>query len=273
MSASVALAPPRLLQDVDRRGDGNRLLLYELDGTPALLKHYRARGSRAREWVKAFWYRVGERKLGVSAEQRCRLERTQLALWREHGFDVPALLSHPLPKGFDARTATWIEYCPGPTLHAWVSDPARAAAERAALLERFGAVLALRQARVLETGELRLVMKHASLKHVLVHGDRLVHFDLESAHAPGVDVRDALADELSGLLRSLLRGSKGPDAERDALGRALLAGHARPDVLGEILARGLGGHLTRRVRRFADGMRRPHFAKHDALRWVQQQIG
>jgi hypothetical protein len=271
MSASVALAPPRLLQDVDRRGDGNRLLLYEIDGAPALLKHYPSRGARSREWIKAFWYRVGERKLGISARERCGLERMQLALWRRHGFDVPALLPHPLPTGFDAETASWLEYCPGPTLLAVVADAARPQPERAALLARFGAVLAARQARVLVTRELQLVMKHASLKHVLVHGERLVHFDLESAHAPGVDVRDALADELSGLVRSLLRGAK-KNEDGEALGIALLAGHGRPDVLREILARGLGGHVTRRLRRFADRRRRPGFAKHDALEWVQERI-
>ena len=81
---------------------------------------------------------------------------------------------------------------------------------------------------MLETGELGLVMKHASLKHVLVHAGRLVHFDLESAHAPGVDPRDALADELSGLVRSLLRAPSRAEPER--LGAALLAGHARAAI-------------------------------------------
>jgi hypothetical protein len=270
MSAPAALGAPRLLQDVDAHGDGNRLLLYEVDGATALLKHYRSRGARTREWIKAFWYRVGERKLGISAKERCALERAQLALWHRHGFDVPALLPLPLPPGYDASTASWLEYCPGPTLAAAAADAARPAAERAAWLARFGGALAERQARVLETRELQLVMKHASLKHVLVYGERLVHFDLESAHAPGVDLRDALADELSGIVRSLLRGV--PEAEREALGGALLAGHGRPALLREILTRGLGSHFTRRVRRYADELRRPELGKHDALRWVQQRI-
>jgi hypothetical protein len=258
-----------VLQEAHAHGGGNRLLLYEVDGAPALLKVYRARGARWQEIAKSFSYRFLERKRGITARERCALERAQLALWRRHGFDVPALLSHPLPPGFEPDTTSWLEYCPGPTLHAFTADAAQPLAAREAALARFGAALASRQARVLETGELALVMKHASLKHVLVYGERLVHFDLESAHAPGVDVGDALADELSGLVRSLLRAPA--VAERERLGAALLAGHARPELLRTILSRGLGGALRRRVRRLADRRRRPGFAKHDALRWVQER--
>ena len=72
-------------------------------------------------------------------------------------------------------------------------------------------------------------------------------------------------------LRSLLRGAR-KNGDGESLGGALLAGHGRPGVLREILARGLGGHVTRRLRRFADRRRRPGFAKHDALEWVQERI-
>ena len=61
----------------------------------------------------------------MTARQRCALERAQLRLWREHGFDVPALLDLPLPAGYSADTASWLEYCPGPTLHQFVSDAAQ----------------------------------------------------------------------------------------------------------------------------------------------------
>jgi hypothetical protein len=269
MSAPLALASPRVLQDVNRDGGGNQLLLYETQRGPALLKVYRARGARLREIAKVFSYLVLERKRGVTARQRCALERRQLALWREQGFDVPALLDLPLPEGYSADTASWLEFCPGPTLHSFVSDAAQPVATRAGALARFAGVLATRQARVRETRLLALVMKHASLKHVLLHAGRQIHFDLESSHAPGVDPQDALADELSGLVRSLLRAA--PTAERELFGAAFLAGHGAPAQLREIALRGMGDRLRRRVRRFADRARRGSFGKHDALRWVLER--
>ena len=270
MSGSPAPGAPRVLQEVNRDGSGNRLLLYQIEGRPALLKVYRARGGRAREWVKLFSYFVFERKRGVTARERCALERAQLALWRRHGFDVPQLLSHPLPEGHSAETASWLEYCPGPTLRSVVSEVARPVAERESLLARFGATLAAREVRVLETGELGLVMKHASLKHVLCHAGLQIHFDLESAHAPGVDARDALADELAGLVRSLLRAIR--PGERERLGAALLEGHAEPKLLHEIASRALSGSLRRRLERASDRLRRGELGKYAALCWVQERV-
>ena len=142
MSVPPALPPPRLLQDVNRDGGGNRLLLYEIEGRPALLKEYRARGAALREWTKAVGYWVLERKRGVTVRGRCALERELLALWRRQGFDVPAVLTHPLPPGFDPRAATWLEYCPGPTLQRFVRDAAEPLALREAEVARFAATLA-----------------------------------------------------------------------------------------------------------------------------------
>jgi len=270
MSDRDAPPPPRVLQEVNRDGSGNRLLLYEIEGRPALLKVYRARSGRAREWAKRFSYLVLERKRGVTARERCALERAQLALWRRCGFDVPALLSHPLPEGYSADTATWLEYCPGPTLRSVASDRSLPIEQRERELARFGETLAARQRRVLETGELGLVMKHASLKHVLCHAARQVHFDLESAHAAGVDVRDALADELAALVRSLLRAVRADERER--LGAALLEGHADPKLLREIASRALDGALRRRLQRLSDRLRRGELGKYAALEWVRARL-
>lgn len=270
MSAPAAPALPRVLQDVNRDGGGNRLLLYEIEGTPALLKVYRPRGTRASELAKAVGYRLLERKRGVTARGRCRLERELLLLWRQHGFDVPAPLAHPLPPGFCADTASWLEYCPGPTLGDFARNASAPLAARERELARFAATLAERQVRVLATRELGLVMKHATLKHVLLHAGRQVHFDFEGAHARGMDAWEALADELSGLLRSLLRSAR-PE-ERERLGAAFLAGHAEPALLREVAARGAGGSLRRRARRLADRWRRPELGKHAALAWLMQRL-
>lgn len=270
MSASAA-APARVLQDADAKGRGNRLLLYQIEGHPALLKEYRPRGTRAGEWAKAFGYLLLERKRGISARGRCALERELLALWRRHGFDVPALLEHPLPPGFSSETASWLEYCPGPTLGHYAADASQPLAARERELARFAATLAARHARVLEARELGLVMKHASLRHVLLHAGRQVHFDFEGAHARGMDLHEALADELSGILRSLLRPARGDERER-LLG-AFLGGHTQPALLREVAARGAGGGVRRRARRWADRLRRPEFGKHEALARVVERIG
>jgi hypothetical protein len=269
MSTPPALQPARLLQDKNRDGGGNRLFLYEIEGRPALLKEYRARGAAWRELAKSVGYRVLERKRGVTARGRCAVERELLALWRAHGFDVPAVLLYPVPAGFDPQAATWLEYCPGPTLRFHAGDRAVPRAERERELARFAATLALRQKRALETRELGLVTKHASLQHVLLHAGRQVHFDFESAHTQGTDVWEALADELSGLVRSLLRRARRD--ERELLGAAFLEGHADAALLREIAARGEGHGVRRSVRRMADRLRRPAFAKHDALAWVLER--
>ena len=96
------IAGLRVLQDGgrdDRKG-GNLLLLDDTPGGEAFLKVYRRRGTALRQASKAFSYRVIERKRGVTARERCALERRHLALWRAEGFDVPALLDRPLPDAF-----------------------------------------------------------------------------------------------------------------------------------------------------------------------------
>jgi hypothetical protein len=214
---------------------------------------------------------VLERKRGVTARERCTIERELLSLWQAHGFDVPAVRVRLVPAGFDPQAATWLEYCPGPTLRAYARDRTQPCASRERELARFAATLARRQRRALETGELGLVTKHASLQHVLLCEGRQVHFDFESAHTPGTDVWEALADELSGLVRSLLRSAR--REERDVLGAAFLSGHGDAALLREIAARGAGSGIRRRVRRLADRLRRPAFGKHDALAWVVERVG
>lgn len=268
MSAE-GLSGLRLIQDGGRddRG-GNRLYVDETPGREALLKVYRRRGTPLREAAKRFSYRFIERKRGVTPRERCALERRHLALWRAQGFDVPALLERPLPEGLSADTALWMELCPGPLLYRFVADRARSLDERGEQVERFARSLGERQGRTLELSELGLVMKHASIKHVLLHEGRQVSFDLEGAYADSWPLLDALADELGANLRSLLRVAA---EDRDALGAAFLAGYGRREQLREIAAYGIrGGGLHRAVRRWADRRRRD-FSEYDALLWLEQR--
>ena len=266
-AADARFGEPRVLQSGGRDpGTGNRLLLYRIGGRPALLKLYRRRRAAWREPVKRFSYRFIEARRGVTARQRRDLERSNLALWRDQGFDVPALLAHPLPPDLAGEVALWLEYCPGPLLSAVLADRERALAERTGCVERFARELARRQQRALELGERRLVMSHASAKHVLIHGDRQVSFDLETSYAPGYPMLDALALELAGCLRSVLR--EAPD-DRAALGAAFVRGYGDDAFLERLARHGLlGGGLRQRVKRASDARRRPALSEGDALRWL-----
>jgi hypothetical protein len=270
---AAAPAGLRILQEGGRddRG-GNLLLLDETPGREALLKVYRRRGSRGREAWKQLSYQLIERKRGVTARGRCVVERANLALWRAEGFDVPALLDRPLPVGFAPDTAQWMEYCPGPLLHELVRDRSLSPDARAEEVARFGRDLARRQARAIATDEPALVMKHASIKHVLLHAGRQVSFDLESRYAPGVAILDALADELGGYLRSLFRVLR--PAEREQFGGRFLESYGQPAQLAAIVGFGLReGGVSRALRRLVDRRRRLDFSEYDALQWLEARLG
>lgn len=266
----------RVLQGGGRQGrsGGNVLLLDDTPGREALLKVYRRRGSSWREVSRRFSYRVLERKRGVTAEERCAVERAHLALWRARGFDVPELIDmtdRPLPPGVPRESALWMEYCPGPTLRRFLRDGTAPFAEREKAVERYGADLGARQGAALESGDRGLVMKHATTKHVLLHAGRQVSFDLEAAYAPGVPLLDALADELGAGARSLLAAS--PPEDWDALGEAFLRGYRRRGQLAEIADFGLRrGGISRAVRRLADRWRRRPFSEYDALLWIEARM-
>ena len=264
----------RVLQDggSPARGGGNQLLLDERPGHEALLKVYRRRGTRIRERWKWLGYHLLEGKRGVLARERCALERRQLALWRSEGFDVPALLDRPLPPGFSAETAQWLEYCPGRLLSELVRDPDVPLATRTQAVERFARVFSERQGRALANDDSGLVMKHASIKHVLLHGARQVSFDLEGGYARSFPILDALAHELASNLRSLLKLAVGTDHE--LLGASFMKGYGSPVQIRTIADFGLrGGGISRAVRRASDRRRRDESSKYDMLCWVEEKLG
>lgn len=265
---------PRLLQgeSESKRGGGNLLLLYGEGHESGLLKVYRRRGSARREAMKRVGFALLEGKRGVSAKQRRELERRNLELWRSHGFDVPALLDRPTPCGFESEPTLWLEYCPGPTLWDEICETATPLADRCEALARGGADLARRQAHALALGERDLVMKHGSTKHILIHGTRQVSFDLEGGYANSTPLLGALADELSGFVRSMQRGPAA--AEIDALGEAFAEGYAAPEQLREIASYGTSHRSLRRViKRWDDRRRRGALAKARGLQWLLERAG
>jgi len=232
----------------------------------AVLKLYRRRRSWPREVAgeAAAWF--FHRKRGVSVGVRHETERRSLALWRRHGFDVPATLDRPLPEGV-APPALWMEFCDGPLLYDAVS-PAR--------LERLATEMGRRHGVALETREPLLVHEKGTLKHVFVVGDRLVTFDFEQGFRPSFPMLEAMAEEVAGYLRSLAQAtddeSRVPSHEspvktfEDGI-KTFVRGYADTGRLKRIAEWGTRGvSFYRLMKRWQDGVRRPTHGKVDVLR-------
>jgi hypothetical protein len=251
---AAQLPGARVLQAGGGHGRGNLLLLFEDAAEPAVLKVYRPRRPprRAlREALRSFSHRAFEGKRGTGPRQRRRTEEQSLRLWRRLGFDVPGLPERPLPDAL-REPALWLEYCPGPTLATTLRDPAVGPARRGDLVARLASQQGVRHAAALERAEPLLLQEHASLKHVLVCGERLVTFDFEIGFARSLPVLGALAQELAGTLRSLERGRRGRE-----LYDVYVEAHPHPELLVEAARRALhGGGIAGLSRRWSDRRRR-----------------
>lgn len=258
------------LQQGGSHHGGNELYLVEGPGGSAVLKIYRRRGGRLREAIK----RVSqpfEGRRGVTAEERCALERETLVLWRAAGLDVPAVLDRPLPEGYDARTASWLEYCPGRSFARILHDREVTTAEKLRIAEEVGRIAGRRHALAFERRDVRFLVENASIKHVLVCGERLVHFDLENGFQRRSDLVDALARELSTMLRSLQLHGFGLFED---LATRYLRAHPRTELLRRAAEHGAFSRDPRqRMRRWLDRLERsPGTAKADMLSWLADAL-
>lgn len=179
---------------------GNERHLDESTGTPRLLKIYRRRHSRVRESLAQLSHFAFEGKRGVSPEQRRETELQALTIWNREGFAVPRVLDAPLPPG---EVSLWLEYIRGFRLYDVTHDPLVPQSRKEELSRQLGREHGQRHARALELNEPLLLHEHATTKHVLVSGERLVTIDLEGGYAPGYSVINAIGRELAGFLRSL----------------------------------------------------------------------
>jgi hypothetical protein len=218
------------------RLDGNRIWRVQTSSGPVLQKLYAERGSWLHAWGRELASRLRGGKTSTRAAGRRATEARLLALWREHGCDVPAELSAQHPALANARTLV-LEFIDGPLLSELLADAGLPRARRDALIARFAADVAARHDRALASGEAALVQEHGGVQHVLVatvqgerassgadvernamatppdHELRFVSFDLENAFTPRADVTPLLAKEIAGCVRSLARCGK-PDAQR-----------------------------------------------------------
>ncbi len=262
-------APP--LPGMELLGDmqptrGNVLwLARDAGGSGKVLKVYRRRRAPLPDVLESALQRVFERKLGTTPAARCATERELLDLWAACGVEVPCRHDDPLPPGVGPH-ALWFEYCPGPLLSHVVHDDGRPWSERLDLVRRFARDLGRRNALALERDDPRLCHEHATLNHVIVCGDRLVHFDLEGGFARGAHTLDALGLELAGYLRSL--GKLTGDRFDEAL-RAFVESHGDPELLQRAANRAVHGRSPSRVlRRLRDRKKRGAHGK----TWVMGRL-
>ncbi|MCA8959699.1 MAG: hypothetical protein KDC38_04270 [Planctomycetes bacterium] len=248
-----------LIQDGGSHGGGNQLYVYRVGGVDRLLKVYRRRGGLVGEWIKGLSHRFFERKRGVSATARRETERLGLEIWRRHGFDVPVLSHDPPPPEFSRFPTLWLEYCPGPSVADVFEEPTTEPARRHELLSSVSERMSRRHELALELGEALLIPEHASIKHVIVFGDRLVQIDLEGGFRPGLPVLEAACQEVSGTLRSVARKA---EAEFEGLVDTFVQSYSNSAQLALIAEHGSTGRGTYRTfKRWQDGRRRDHYSK------------
>ncbi len=203
---------PRLL-DASARGSGwNSVWLLTGNGTSVVLKIYGRRRTRIREWLTCLANAIGGRT-GYTAAARRKTEHQGLTLWREAGFDVPRITCAPLPMPPLPAPFLLLEYLPGPSLAALLSDPGVERAEKETLFLRFIHDWGRRHAVALDLSEPGLLQEHPGLDHVLVSDGRLVTFDLEVAYTSRRQVAETVSTEIAGLVRSLFKFLPERDAE------------------------------------------------------------
>jgi hypothetical protein len=245
---------------------GNLLFRSTEPGGDVLVKVYRQRKSRWRDFwgdVSEHWF---ERKRGVRAAQRRETEAAGLAVWRAAGFDVPRLLERARPGWIGDHPFLAMEFVDGPTLHQALEDPGRPFAERRALVVQLARDQARRHRCALERRETLLVHEHAMSRHVMVSADRLVTFDLEHAYRPGFPLPVAVAYELSSTLRSLERVGM-PYAE------AFIEGYAEPKILEESCRLFRSSSLRWRLYRRYEARHRGAVSKTAAMERLAARLG
>lgn len=199
----AALSPyhPQWL-DGSKRGSGmNATWRIRVGGSSIVLKTYDSRRSP----LQSILTEIANSVTGLTSyapENRCGTERECLRLWREAGFQVPALVGFkpaiPLPTPFVA-----MEEIQGKLLIDVLADNAIDREQRVSILRRFAREWGLRHAEAIRRRDHRLVQKHGSFAHVFVAGDRLVTFDLEVAYRSTRDISRCVGREIICYLRSL----------------------------------------------------------------------
>jgi tRNA A-37 threonylcarbamoyl transferase component Bud32 len=191
-----------------KRGDGShRVLKIEYQGKHAVVKCYGLKGSRLQALSRQFGSRLLLGKSTYTARGRCATERSVLELWRREGFDVPAVVDFALLEKA-GQPCLAMEWVTGPLLSKIIRDADEPLARKKELIARFAETAGRRHARALELHEPGLVFKHPTFSHVIVSGERLVHFDFEQALTHTGAIERYIRHEIAGFLHALPRADR-----------------------------------------------------------------
>ncbi|MCU0783874.1 MAG: hypothetical protein MUF81_07460 [Verrucomicrobia bacterium] len=260
--------PPgaEVLQAGGRGGTGNFLYLFRNETPPVVLKVYRYRRSRLREFLKNFSERALEGKRGATAAIRCATEKLSLDLWAREGFDVIQRIERPLPAGVTSP-ALWLTYYEATNLGEVLADPGHGLEAKLRLCEALGASLSRRHTRAVELQEPLLIHEHGNVKHFLVTENRLIAFDLEHGFKPGFPLVEAITRELAGVAQSLARADL---TAADRFLSAFVAGYTNKNLLKQAIQQSsCGGGLAGKIRRWRE---RRRDSKHGKTR-VMERLG
>lgn len=261
----------RLLEAPGRDPTRGNLLLLDPAGE-RVLKLYRRRRAAATELGGAFAHWAVEGKRGTSPAARRETERLSLDLWRQAGVPVIGRLDAEPPTWAAPHPSLWLEYAPGRRLFdLLVMDPEFPAARKVELVRQLAPHDQRRHRQALETGQVLLFHEHPTVKHVLVHGERLLWFDLEGGFKPSFPLDLALAHDVGGVLRSLWH----PHTARcfdDPLTVAYVEAYADPELLRRAARAHQGGGVSGWIRRRADRGRRSQRSKTATLEQLLEHL-
>lgn len=194
--------------NVSQRGDGRqKILKVPSDNGFIILKCYGLKRSRLRAMVRQFgsFFLIG--KSSVTAGGRRATELAVMTLWKQEGFDVPALYDLPeLPRDFPLCIA--MEWIPGPTLAEVLRDDGLPLDDKKAIIAQYARIWAKRHAHALELNEPRLLQENPTLSHVFYSNDRLVHFDFEIVFTWKKDLERLVRREIVGVVHSLAKAGE-----------------------------------------------------------------
>jgi len=264
--------PPQaeVLKAGGRGNTGNVTLLFKHMTPPLVLKVYRTLDSRGRELMRTFSNVALENKRGASPEQRRRTEQAALELWSREGFAVPAVVTRPLPGGI-AGPALWLRYMDGIRLSDVLDDPAVAVDVKLGWIRRYANESSCRHQRAFDLREPLLVHEHPAACHVMLDGTRMITFDFENGYRSRCPVREGVASEVAGFLRTVARhlGDQAPAAIR-----AYAEGYADRERLGGLVQYYTEGcSCYRLAKRLADRRRRRVFGKTWAMQALRNALG
>lgn len=194
---------PAAVLAASTRGDGtHRVLKVDLQGGPAVVKCYGRKGSRLQALSRQFGSRLLLGKSSYTARGRHDTERLALELWRREGFDTPRILD--VEQLWQAgQPCLAMEFVPGQLLSKVLRSADEPLDRKKALVARFAETAGRRHARALELREPRLVFKHPTFSHVIVSGERLVHFDFEQTLTYAGNTERYARHEIAGFLCGL----------------------------------------------------------------------